>query len=654
MHDLLQQMGREIVQQESNKLEQRSRIWHYKDAYELLTKNMGSNEIRSIMLLSPEQTELSLKAKVFKRMKNLKFHIGEALEYLPDELRFLEWREFPLSLSSKCCLPRQLVVLKMFKSNIILENVFKQGFQNEKLKKISLESCEFITKLPDLCCPNLEELNILYSRNLIEVHESIGFLEKLKKWHLIGCSQLQILPSMLMLKSLKYFNLAGCSRLEKFPDIHPEMKSLKQLTLVRCGIRELPSSLINCGRSKLRNFLVGANKSQMREEEDIPSAKLRLACNSFNNFAGPTGFQSLTFLCLRDLRIKVELDSWMQPDYFPVLTELDLSSTGIVSIPESISKFTTLRRLCISDCKKLREIPRLPQSIRIVTAPNCDRLDTQSLSRLLNQFGEILGILPNTVAASFDSEWPQFRLGHYLILPVTEIPEWSKFNHHQIVGNSVSFLVGPKFSNLVVCIAFPTKDVKTDTWYSWDVPIFINGEEKFNGRMSLWANSNCGHVWLMYWKVNISNPSEENRIEVEVKVRPSKFISNPPSISLDRMRIYVECICCPQKPNISPASSMDQCAFNNGEEDLGCVGIRCQLRKRNHRPIYARHPQKHYLSSFGWLRIRFQLWKRSSKPRRWRITNGFRGQGSSSIPNTFLNDNTYANLYPPSKKTKAC
>ena len=83
------------------------------------------------MLLSPERTAVPLKGKVFKRMKNLKFlignvHIGEALEYLPNELRFLEWSEFPLSLSSKCCLPRQLVVLKMFKSNIILENVFKQ------------------------------------------------------------------------------------------------------------------------------------------------------------------------------------------------------------------------------------------------------------------------------------------------------------------------------------------------------------------------------------------------------------------------------------------------------------------------------------------------------------------------------------------------
>ena len=91
----------------------------------------GSNKIRGIMLLSPERTTVSLKAKVFKRMKNLKFlignvHIGEALKYLPEELRFLDWREFSLSLSSKCCLPPQLVVHKMSKSNFILENASKQ------------------------------------------------------------------------------------------------------------------------------------------------------------------------------------------------------------------------------------------------------------------------------------------------------------------------------------------------------------------------------------------------------------------------------------------------------------------------------------------------------------------------------------------------
>ena len=252
---------------------------------------------------------------------------------------------------------------------------------------IRLRSCEFITKLPDLCCPNLEELDLSFCKNLIEVHKSIGFLKKLKVWNLEYCSYLQILPRALMLKSLKYFSLGSCSRLEKFPDIHQEMNSLKVLNLRGCGIRELPSSLlyltglpwlILLGCGKLTNLLVRANKSEMQEEV--------VACNSFNNFLGPTGFLCLTHLQLsRCTRIKVELDSWMQPDYFPVLESLCLSETGIVTIPESISRFTRLQKLYINDCKKLREIPRLPQSIRIVDAWNCDRLDTQSSSRLWNQ-----------------------------------------------------------------------------------------------------------------------------------------------------------------------------------------------------------------------------------------------------------------------------
>nr|POE99698.1 hypothetical protein CFP56_56395 [Quercus suber] len=303
---------------------------------------------------------------------------------------------------------------------------------------------------------------------------------------------------------------------------------------------------------------------------------------------------------------------------------LALDHSGIVTIPEGISRFTTLQRLGIYNCQKLREIPRLPPSIRTVNADHCYRLDPQSSSRLLNQFGEILGILPNVVteaARSFESkiQWD------YLILPAIEIPKWFKFNHHQSVGNSASFLVGPKFSNLVVCIAFPSKVVNIDMGSYWFVKISINGCKQQTVCQTLVSHDS---VWLTYGKVNISNPSEENRIEAEV-IGGKRNI-----IYLNNIRIYVECICCPQKPNISPASSMHQWAFNNGEEGSGRVGIRRRLRRRNHRPTHARCPQKHYLSCFGRLRIRFQLWKRSSKPWRRRITNGFHDQGSSSIPNT--------------------
>ena len=147
--------------------------------------------------------------------------------------------------------------------------------------------------------PKLRELDHCYCENLIEVHESFGFLEKLKRWNLCGCSKLQILPSTLMLKSLEDFILFNCSRLEKFPDIHPEMKCLKSLNFSIGGIRELSLSLLYLiglatlemdGCSKLKKLQVRANKSKMQEEVDIPSTKLRQACNFFNNFWDLLGF----------------------------------------------------------------------------------------------------------------------------------------------------------------------------------------------------------------------------------------------------------------------------------------------------------------------------------------------------------------------------
>ena len=93
---------------------------------------------------------------------------------------------------------------------------------------MNLNRCKFVTKLPSLlCAPNLKDLNMSGCKNLIEVDESFGHLDKLEKWNLKGCSKLEILPSGLMLRSLKDFNLSHCERLEKFPAIcAPNLESL--------------------------------------------------------------------------------------------------------------------------------------------------------------------------------------------------------------------------------------------------------------------------------------------------------------------------------------------------------------------------------------------------------------------------------------------
>ena len=253
------------------------------------------------------------------------------------------------------------------------------------LKYFSLSNCKRLKKFPDICAPNLELLNISYCKNLREVHESVGDLDKLKWWDLHSCKKLEILPSRLQLRSLKGFNLNDCGRLEKFPDIHPEMKYLQSLQMSKSGIREWPSSFTHLTKElrnlelsnieNLWNFLHSRNKLQLLEEIDIPTA------NSFDSFSG-YGSLSLTYL---------QLNSWdgditeLDFQYFPLLNDLIIYDSNIISIPQSISGLARLERIQIGNCKRLREIPTLPQSVRIASVNRCPSVDPQSFSRLLIQ-----------------------------------------------------------------------------------------------------------------------------------------------------------------------------------------------------------------------------------------------------------------------------
>ncbi|XP_065630768.1 disease resistance protein RUN1-like [Quercus suber] len=128
MHDLVQQMGREIVRQESPQiLGMRSRLWCYEDVVEVLTENKGSEKVRGMMICSPERAKLQLEAKCFEKMKNLKFlivgnvDICGSIEYLPNELRLLDWPEFPLSSLPSNFRPQNLIALSMPQSQVILD-----------------------------------------------------------------------------------------------------------------------------------------------------------------------------------------------------------------------------------------------------------------------------------------------------------------------------------------------------------------------------------------------------------------------------------------------------------------------------------------------------------------------------------------------------
>ena len=130
---------------------------------------------------------------------------------------------------------------------LILIFFFLQRIQCKSLLYMNFQSYQYIRELPDLsiATPNIKQLNLCECMKLVKVHDSNGCLDKLESWDLMGCIELQTLPSCIMMKSLKFLILYECNRFERFLDIPQKKDNLKFLSLAYTAIRELPSSFRN-------------------------------------------------------------------------------------------------------------------------------------------------------------------------------------------------------------------------------------------------------------------------------------------------------------------------------------------------------------------------------------------------------------------------
>ncbi|XP_065619367.1 uncharacterized protein LOC111992719 [Quercus suber] len=413
--------------------------------------------------------------------------------------------------------------------------ILPSSFRLKSLEAIDLHGCVSLEKLPDLGAPNLEELYMDKCENLIEVHEAIGSLDKLKQWMLSDCKKLQILPSTLRLKSLELISLCSCVSLEKFPNIHPEMKC-GRLYFGDDNIREWPLSL--------KYLISGLTQLGLQDNcQNFWDSLVSISGYKFTNLG-----ELEVYNCDRHI---IESHILMKPDSFPSLEELRIDGSNIVTIPESIIRFTTLRCLFMRDCENLREIPRLPQSIRRVVASDCMSLDLPSSCRLFNQLLEIFMDL-----SVFD-----YYCDYDLVLPRIEIPKWFKLNHQGvgnsvsfvvgrefkklIVRNSVSFVVGREFKKLIVCFAFRSAEVKAEG-ATWSVDSTNGFSEKYFASLDS-ISGVSEHLYLRpvyIGRWNESNPSEQNHVTITVELECWDVSSSSDDPKITWLGVHVDCICC--------------------------------------------------------------------------------------------------------------
>ncbi|KAH0654580.1 hypothetical protein KY289_032258 [Solanum tuberosum] len=420
IHQLIQEMGWHIVRREASYNPRIcSRLWKREDICPVLEQNLGTDKIEGMSLHLTNEEEVNFGGKAFMQMTSLRFlkfrnaYVCQGPEFLPDELRWLDWHGYPSKNLPNSFKGDQLVSLKLKKSRII--QLWKTSKDLGKLKYMNLSHSQKLIRMPDFSVtPNLERLVLEECTSLVEINFSIGDLGKLVLLNLKNCRNLKTIPKRIRLEKLGILVLSGCSKLRTFPEIEEKMNCLAELYLGATALSELPASVENfSGVGEI-------NLSYCKHLESLPSSIFRLkclktldvsGCSKLKNLPDDLGllvgleelrgcnalssqvsssshgqksmgvnFQNLSGLCSL---IKLDLSDCNISDggilsnlgLLPSLKVLILDGNIFSNIPAaSISRLTQLESLALHDCGRLESLPELPPSIKGIYANECTSL----------------------------------------------------------------------------------------------------------------------------------------------------------------------------------------------------------------------------------------------------------------------------------------
>ncbi|CAL5340864.1 unnamed protein product [Camellia sinensis] len=376
MHQLVQEMGREIVRQESPKEPgERSRLWNCKDSLNVLRENTGTRKIEgfkldmnwlkedkydrtifgvnrkrhydeflNMPLLSNvgnsfkrycfgfsknvgtalgNSNQIPLEVDAFSRMHKLKLlqlkyiQINGSFENFPEGLRWLCWHGFPFKSIPHDFRLEELIVLDM--RNSTLQITWKGAKLLESLKVLDLSHSHCLTKTPDFSkVPNLERLILKNCAALVEVHESS---EKLPR-------------SIGMLKFLETLDISGCSNLEELPT---ELGTMESLTVFHAN--EIDISRLSSTSKEVRSWHSLIWPSLLK-----PTRRMEISWSFLP--------RSVVHLSLENCNLSND-DFPRDLSNLSSLQILNLSGNAIRSVPNCIRGHFGLQFLYLNECKKL-------------------------------------------------------------------------------------------------------------------------------------------------------------------------------------------------------------------------------------------------------------------------------------------------------------
>ncbi|TYG96451.1 hypothetical protein ES288_A11G351700v1 [Gossypium darwinii] len=380
MHNLIQEMGRQIVREKSiDEPGKRCRLWEERDVYHVLTKNTATEVIEGVIIDIKRESNkmLNLSVDAFLKMKKLRLlkvlclSNCYDLKYISNELRLLDWKEYPLRLLPSSFKPDNLVALIL--SYSCIEQLWKGNRPLYKLKMVNLEGSRNLIKTPDFTTATYLEVLILEGcTRLAHVHPSIGVLKSLKLLNLRGCRSLRSLPTKIGMESLETLILSGCSNLVSFPEIDGKMECLKSLDLSGCyKVENLPESLqqlefleeldlSETAITKLPSFIFQLKNLKVLSFNGckVPS-KLQRNLSSLFKVIQRGRMSSMALMLpslsrLRELNLRYsnlrEGDIPNDLSCLSSLKKLDLSGNSFSNIPVSLMRLSKLQYLGLSNC----------------------------------------------------------------------------------------------------------------------------------------------------------------------------------------------------------------------------------------------------------------------------------------------------------------
>ncbi|KAL5778667.1 hypothetical protein ACOSQ2_009404 [Xanthoceras sorbifolium] len=363
MHDLLQEMGHELVCQESlHNPGKRSRLHNHEDVCLVLRRNMGSEMVKGICLDMSKMKNIQVNPQVFEKMWNLRFlkfynateHTSKLCDpsYLPDELRYLCWDGYPSKALPSSFSPENLVELELSNSN--LEQLWEGKMDAPKLKRIKFFNSRHLTKIPEFSnAPHLEYIDLDHCKNLLESGSTLQHFNNLRYLSLCHCQKLRSFPEIA--GNIETIDLSD-TVIEEIPSSLGSLTKLADLYLKGTAIVEIPSSIGS--PTNLTNLFFSNCKRLKHISPNICKLKSLL---------------TLSFKGCSNLETFPEISEIMES-----LTQLDLSGTAIKELPPSIENLKWLWTLELSNCENLEKLPSSICNLRSLGdlyASNCPKLD---------------------------------------------------------------------------------------------------------------------------------------------------------------------------------------------------------------------------------------------------------------------------------------